>query len=214
MRKYKRFIGSLWLSVALVGGTAGASVLTYELNKNDNLSHYTQKDLERIRDKIVNTYGFDIPGITHIKMVLDDVPAFNAYVFQPDEKTIEIHVFKGLLDFLHNEDELAYVIGHEYAHALLGHTRIDGVYEENTVNSEALADLVGQQVAKVAGYDPGYAGDAWERMGPGGGTSHPYNHDRVRILESGKFWYNETYEWLFKQGYNLTVFYHANPNKV
>ncbi|KAH3867356.1 metalloendopeptidase OMA1, mitochondrial-like isoform X2 [Dreissena polymorpha] len=62
----------------------------------------------------------DFPGINDIpwKIRIVDANEVNAFVYPNGA----IFVMTGLLNFVHNEDEFAIVLGHELSHALMSHT--------------------------------------------------------------------------------------------
>lgn len=145
------------------------------------------------------------PDITSVTVILCNDPDFNACASQPiatDSATIVVNI--GCLKELKNVDELALVLGHEWSHILLGHTRYNGVYFESAINSEMYADLLGQQIARLAGYDPGYGYDLWthvaEKFGNIGGIDHPYCLDRAAYLNIPKSYKHQIYEDLFSIG--------------
>lgn len=119
-----------------------------------------------------------------------------------------IFVFKGMMDALKSDDELAAVIGHEIAHVAANH-----VYEQQsytmaarlrgsrgaeksgfqaafTLKNEEEADKVGTLYATLAGYDPYAASRLWKRMYEHGGDysarliDHPVNSERYKKTEA------------------------------
>ena len=73
-----------------------------------------------------------------------------------------VAITTGLLRFVTSDDELALVVGHELAHALLGerHKRL-GIRGKR---KEDEADALGAQLAYCAGYDVGKAIGLWNRF--------------------------------------------------
>ena len=127
--------------------------------------------------------------------VIDD-PNFNAITPGGGH----IIIFKGLLDQA-NDDELAYVIGHELAHGAAGHlgesgahlivkTVIDGWAEEgyrpsfNNVQEQE-ADRVGILYSALAGFDPYASASVWQKRATNDPSeysffrTHPENRERA-----------------------------------
>lgn len=100
--------------------------------------------------------------------------------------------------FAASDDELALFLGHELAHAYLGHERtLDaaapmrailgraGVPAALVLRTEREADRLGMILAARAGYDVSRAGASWQRLatatgGAGFGRLHPGAAERVR----------------------------------
>lgn len=207
-------VASLWLALSVIVGTLIIPIKVYDHNKNTNLSSYKAKDCVRVLAKLANTYKFLPPGKNMLEVTVIKSNDWNSYCLGQDNTKpnyIEIVVNSGMLKELKNEDELAYILGHELGHCLLGHSRYPQVYSESTVNSEALADLTGYQMMRIAGYDPGYCCEPWKRkiaeLGDQDGVDHPRYSDRVRILKTDKFWYHAIYEDISSFGYHLEYCY-------
>jgi hypothetical protein len=191
--------------LALVAATSlffGSCGMVYTGYKDYNLSYYTDNQINQVAEKVIKS--FPVKGLDDVDIVVADQDDFNAFASQPDgPSSAKIVIFSGALKFLKNEDELAFLIGHEYSHILLGHTRINGVYEESTQSAETYADLMGQQLMRIAGYDPGYASDTWirfdDKYATTGGT-HPLNQLRASRLKTPKFLCNEIYEVAYSIG--------------
>lgn len=87
-------------------------------------------ELEKLKvDLKKKKYRNRAEGIaTRIQAVLDRKPSGTVYLLDTDEFQAfclsggSIIITKGLMDQLHDDDELAFVIGHEYAHFLCRHT--------------------------------------------------------------------------------------------
>lgn len=114
-----------------------------------------------------------------------------------------VSISQGVFDFTRSDDELAFVIGHELSHNILGHRD----FLDSTHTSEGLLSGIGRNGARIrdterqadyfgvyltawAGYDPHAAAAFWKRMAhadPLGGLfsdgTHPGNGSRVRDLE-------------------------------
>lgn len=97
-----------------------------------------------------------------------------------------VFVSSAMVEFTRDDDELAIVLGHEYAHIILGHPpdpleparrtarRAPG---PRTADQELAADRLGLQLAHRAGYDIGAAPRLLERLG----RTRPW----LRFLPSG-----------------------------
>lgn len=140
-------------------------------------------------------------------VVVDDKEIVNACVAPGGF----IFVWTGLLDFVKNEDELAFVLGHEVAHVELDHTLNDiksrqaaGLFKEATGNAldgmgglfrtmelgfsaelEGEADARGAELAMRAGYDPRAGLAVIERLERLQGRKHGtgYPADRRSAIE-------------------------------
>lgn len=128
---------------------------------------------------------------------LDLSPARNA---SADGRTVSIS--QGIADFARSDNELAFVIGHELSHNILGHrdfldsTRTSrgllrgmGGNGARIRETERQADYFGVYLVAWAGYDPHAAANFWRRMGHGdalggviGDGTHPGNDARIRDL--------------------------------
>jgi len=113
-----------------------------------------------------------------------------------------VTITQGIADFAENDDELAFVIGHELSHNILGHRIfLDGTHTrrglfagmgengERLRDTERQADYFGVYLLAWAGYDPHAAATFWHRMAesdPLGALvsdgTHPGNGTRVRLL--------------------------------
>ncbi len=98
-----------------------------------------------IAQKLIPDYDFK-----RCTFFLQDHPNdINAFVIQKQETT-PIVFTKGLFEYVENEDQLAYVIGHELTHHLLVEELGEG---PNSRVEEALADLKPIELLHNAGYD-------------------------------------------------------------
>lgn len=133
------------------------------------------------------------------KLVLLPDKEFNAFV----NGGTYVMVYKGLLDSVQSDDEIAAVMGHEIGHVAANHTgRQQGyqmasllfdhksgssevVTQSFTLAQEQQADQIGILYAALAGYDPMAASRLWARMYAQQGqyagmiTDHPLNGDRA-----------------------------------
>ncbi|CAF0951098.1 unnamed protein product [Brachionus calyciflorus] len=100
-----------------------------DIEKKDMLNLYKDKILPISNEKTQRTYQVakrlfmankTMPEVKDIdwKLTVIDADLVNAHAFPSGE----VFVYSGLLDFVDNDDELAFVIAHEMAHAILQHT--------------------------------------------------------------------------------------------
>jgi hypothetical protein len=100
---------------------------------------------------------------------------------------LRVYITSGLLRFLKNDDQLAWVLGHELAHIVLGTT---GSNERN----EHMADYVGSYLTARAGYDPEEVVDffkRWSAENPStialeGYKTHPSIANRIQKILATK----------------------------
>lgn len=133
------------------------------------------------------------------KVVLLPENEFNAYV----NGGTYVMVYKGLLDAVQSDDEIAAVIGHEIAHVAANHvgrqqaykmasllldrkTATDSAFTQSyTLAQEQQADQIGTLYSALGGYDPMAASRLWARMYAQQGqyagmiSDHPLNGDRA-----------------------------------
>lgn len=107
----------------------------------------------------------------------------NAMAGRDDDGGYVIVVFRGIMEIAETPDQLALVLGHEYAHHMLGHTESfsNNEYEimlpqlpeteftpggqySTSIQHELMADLVGASIAKAAGYNPCEGVKFWAKM--------------------------------------------------
>jgi len=110
-----------------------------------------QEKVISVGTKIFNANKLDKRIVLRVNK---DTKLVNAYA-DPFDKTVNI--YKGILPYLDNDDELAYVIGHETAHCLDFYD--GGIFKVVTIqfNKKAYeykADLVGVDLMTKAGYNP------------------------------------------------------------
>jgi predicted Zn-dependent protease len=116
-----------------------------------------------------------------------------------DGVTVNVNV--GLIDYVRDDDELAAVMAHEFAHNILRHRdRLNaahvsrgvlGVGRDNDAirQTEIEADRLGVYLMERAGYDPAAAVRFWSRYGPHPlnflrSRDHPAWQERVRLMEA------------------------------
>ena len=78
--------------------------------------HY-RKVLSIVTNIISSNWSEDFAGLDWTLYVIDNPSVINAVCLPGGE----IFVFTGLLEACHNDDELAFIMSHEIAHAVLGH---------------------------------------------------------------------------------------------
>ncbi len=103
--------------------------------------------------KRVNTIGTKLlkaNNINHdIKFTVSNTDDINAYA----DINKEVHVYKGLLQYVDNDEELAGVISHEMGHIINGHCAKQGILNAgiasvaNAVTTNEYANAIGQTLA-------------------------------------------------------------------
>ena len=113
---------------------------------------------------------------------------------------VTVNVNAGLIDYVRDDDELAAVMAHEFAHNVLRHRdRLNAAHVSRGVlgvgrdngsirQTEIEADRLGIYLMERAGYDPEAAVRFWSRYGPHPlnflrSRDHPGWRERVRLME-------------------------------
>ncbi|XP_034874350.1 metalloendopeptidase OMA1, mitochondrial isoform X2 [Mirounga leonina] len=129
--------------------------------KNDML---TEKDARYLMVKEVVNHliecNKDIPGISEINWIIHmvDSPDVNAFVLPNGQ----VFIFTGLLNSVTDIHQLSFLLGHEIAHAVLGHAYMfDRPYSRTL---EAEADKIGLQLAAKACVDVRASSVFWQQM--------------------------------------------------
>lgn len=146
----------LFVIVALlaIGLTAQAEFVDMETNINmANFWKKNEKDVEKIMDvgtHIINANKID----KRIPIQMTRTPNLINSSSHLWNKTVKIS--SGILPYMDNDDELAFVLGHEIAHSIDSH---DGPLKwvamiVNTREYEYKADLIGIDLMTKAGYNP------------------------------------------------------------
>lgn len=148
----KRFL--VTLGILLLGLSANADFIEVETNVNmDNFWDKSGKDVQKVIEvgtKVINANKLD----KHVGFYMQrnaNIP--NAHATFSD-KTVT--VYTGLLPYIDNDDELAYIMGHEMAHCI---DFYDGIFKVTAMkfNSKAYetkADLIGIDMMVKAGFNP------------------------------------------------------------
>lgn len=178
----------------------------------------------RITEKIIRANGLDF---INWRITISAANDFNAY----NTDTNNITINAGMLDtFRDNDDALAQVIGHEFAHGLLGHSKRQAKYNAKIKRAyrigsytayliakkrahkasrdmEYEADIEGAKLASKAGFDLSKAKEAISMMNTMYyadelNSDHPDNAKRLMNFEQNKKYFLET-EWKKQGVYNL-----------
>ncbi|MHB1334077.1 MAG: M48 family metallopeptidase [Sulfuriferula sp.] len=188
-------------------------------NGNKNLEQFLNK--ERSQGVKLNAEAVGVPEYNRVRKIFDrvhsvlpsaysqekwqvwvvDNPAWNAFT----TGGTGIVIYTGLLKDI-NDCELAYILGHESAHVVLGHISKDTTYQSIalisgkyhnynnlhtffTIGNEKQADQYGLLFATLGGYDPECAPKLWSRLTAEKGneagsylSDHPFNSERAHDL--------------------------------
>lgn len=174
----------------------------------------------RIAEKIIRANGLDF---INWRLTISSANEFNAY----NSETNNITVHAGMLDtFRDNDDALAIVLGHEFAHGLLGHAKRQAKYDAKinrayrmgsytayliakkrahkaSRDMEFEADIEGAKLAAKAGYDLSKGKEVLQSMntlyyGDELNSDHPDTAKRIQSFEQNRKYFMES-EWA-KQG--------------
>lgn len=139
----------------------------------------TFEDALEIRSKLIKDTGmsYDIPPL-----LLNTSTAINAAV-----NSNMMYITVGMLNYAKNKDEVAYVISHEIAHVMLGHTNplYNRIVLDSRIN-EANADKMAIFLMMKSGYNICNAKGIWERLRKDKGdmiSSYSHPNLSVRIYQ-------------------------------
>jgi len=141
-----------------------ASMLTvvkdqYQVQKDDQF--ISTFHAQQLFSKISKQVHFFFPYKLKIKRETYDVQASISYY------TRTILITAPMLTFALNDDELAFIIGHEYGHALHSNSR------KSQWNQEYLADIEGVTLMSKAGYDCRKGVEILKRFDDPASNDHP-----------------------------------------
>lgn len=174
----------------------------------------------RVAEKIIRANGLDF---INWRLTITSANEFNAY----NSETNNIAVHAGILDtFRDNDDALAMVLGHEFAHGLLGHAKRQAKYDAKinrayrvgsytayliakkrahkaSRDMEFEADIEGAKLAAKAGYDLSRGKEILQAMNTMYysdelNSDHPDTAKRLQNFEQNRKYFMES-EWV-KQG--------------
>ena len=133
---YNEYYGMINQAQLLDNSQNGQTVINVAINLINAVNEYLAK-IDRL-DYVEDYYDWDVHLVAE-----DTVNAF----CMPGGKIV---MFSGILSFANTEEEIAFILGHEMAHALLDHsrTRISAQNAQNAITSAAwigsfAMDLVG-----------------------------------------------------------------------
>jgi len=195
----KKFLSLLIL--LFIGLSAHAEIIQIETNVNmtnfwEKTGRYEEKVLD-VGTKIINANKIDKRIAIQTDRHLRIINAITRY----QDKTVVIYY--GILPYMDNDDELAYVLGHEMGHALDAY---GGFFKWldmglNSKEYEFKADLIGIDLMAKAGYNPVAAITCANKWMPedywdfGVFTTHPKTSRR--LMEMYKYIYRK-YPWALK----------------
>lgn len=127
----------------------------------------TLKDAQEIYKNLNFYTGFTFAGSLPLRII--ENKEINAYT---DGK--EVVLYSGMLSYVKSEDELAAVLAHEIAHAVLEHVYTKMMFEQSVL--EGNADKFAVYLMLRAGYDICQAKNLWINLRNDGGD-YEYNSD-------------------------------------
>ena len=142
----------------------------------------------RINESLIPVIGLEARGIT---VMVENSPVWNAYATKTWDHNKFIILNEGLINDV-NDDELALVLAHEYAHHLLDHVESLMVHRDrvgfNPKYAEKMADFLGYYISVTAGYDKCAGYNLWSRKTEESGDyilgeSHPSGSQRTHYYK-------------------------------
>lgn len=193
-------------------------------NYNSQAYHEDFYAVYKVAEKLIRANKLDY---INWRIVIDTKKEFNADVTYLNCLTLNT----GLIDtFKGNEDALAFVVAHEIAHSMLGHTeRLSEIYNKmleaksagvssayttyrrtfliNSKNAEYTADVEGAKFLIRAQYDLNKAQEVLSVMNTfdykvDGESTHPNGEKRLKNFEQNKLYFMDE-EWSKQGKYNL-----------
>jgi len=147
----KKFLVVLF---ALMFGTCTFAESIYVINDRNMSNYWEKKDIDT---KNVLTVAYKIINKNKLKkripVFVDSSRTVNAYASSNDKQIV---VYKGILNYIDNDDELAYILSHEMAHSIDfygGYMKLLAM-KTNSKSYEMKADLKGIDFMVTAGYNP------------------------------------------------------------
>ncbi|WP_039390890.1 M48 family metalloprotease [Novosphingobium sp. MBES04] len=139
-------------------------------------------ELSMRRDGISRVVNVHQIGLCATRFVLKTGGGMNAYG-DSDRVAITSKILKSAQD----DNELAIIAGHEFAHIVAGDSRARNLKLRRAM--EDRADLLGVDLARCAGFDAASGLDWWRRYNRKDwkrwlrGPSHRNTHDRIELME-------------------------------
>lgn len=132
--------------------------------ENKRVFYSKDKKVKKIDDKIRKIAESLVPGydFTQCSFLIEDSDTLNAFILRDGKKSFVVFT-KELISFVKNEDEFAYILGHELTHHLLADELGGG---ENSRIEEGIADLKPIELLHNAGYDARQAYEISKRISP------------------------------------------------
>jgi len=164
-----KFISKLIILVIVFVVAYLGTVFTYEYY-NTPKHKYSKEDVKKIYDKLLAQTGQTQDGAV---LVLEENPTINAYT-----DGTKVVIYRGMLDYVQNDDELALVLAHEIAHDMLKHVAYPefSVDQLTTSVAEANADKMGALYMLKAGYSVCNGRELWHRFEKTEGNYQGFDH--------------------------------------
>ncbi len=112
----------------------------------------------------------EVNHLHNYKLLLVKTRQVNAWSYSG-----KVYITTGLLHYLKNDSEVAFVLGHESGHLILHHTY-------NNWPHEYAADVIGVKLAVNVGYSKCLSLQALKRLHDAGSDTHPPSNARVKRL--------------------------------